>query len=234
MRRADRLFQIIQLLRGRRRAVTASWLAERLSVSERTVYRDIRDLMAAGTPIQGEAGVGYTIRRDYDLPPLMFDAEELEALVLGARLVGAFGDESLVGPARSAMSKVEAVLPSRLKVAGPRPALYAPRTFGAEMCAQALHTVRGALTEKRKLKLRYQKEDEEVSDRTVLPLGAFFWGRSWTLTAWCELQNDFRNFRLDRVLELLPMDETFTDEPGRTLRDYLRGMGPTAEQILDD
>ncbi len=102
------------------------------------------------------------------------------------------------------------------------------------MRAQALHTVRGALTEKRKLKLRYQKEDEEVSDRTVLPLGAFFWGRSWTLTAWCELRNDFRNFRLDRVLELLPMDETFTDEPGRTLRDYLRGMGPTAEQILDD
>ena len=164
----------------------------------------------------------------------MFDAEELEALILGARLVGAFGDESLVGPARSAISKVEAVLPQRLKVGVLRPALYAPRTYGAEMRAQALGTVRAALTEKRKLKLRYQREDEEESDRTILPLGAFFWGRSWTLTAWCELRNDFHNFRLDRVLELRTLDETFTDEPGRTLRDYLRSMGPSAEQILDD
>ncbi len=163
----------------------------------------------------------------------MFDAEELQALVLGARLVGAFGDKSLVGPARSAISKVEAVLPPRLKVAK-RPALYALRTFRAEMRAQALDTVRAALTEKRKLKLRYQREDKEESDRTILPLGAFFWGRSWTLTAWCELRNDFRNFRLDRVLELRTLDETFTDEPGRTLRDYLRGMGRSAEQILDD
>ena len=161
MRRADRLFKVIQLLRGRRRAVTASWLAEQLSVSERTIYRDVRDLIVAGTPIAGEAGVGYTIRRDYDLPPLMFDAEELEALVLGARLVGAFGDKSLVGPARSVISKVEAVLPPRLKVGTRRPALYAPRTYGAEIHAHALDTVRAALTEKRKLKLRYQREDEK-------------------------------------------------------------------------
>ena len=234
MRRADRLFKVIQLLRGRRRAVTASWLAEQLSVSERTIYRDVRDLIVAGTPIAGEAGVGYTIRRDYDLPPLMFDAEELEALVLGARLVGAFGDKSLVGPARSVISKVEAVLPPRLKVGTRCPALYAPRTYGAEIRAHALDTVRAALTEKRKLKLRYQREDEEESYRTILPLGAFFWGRSWTLTAWCELRNDCRNFRLDRVLELHTLDETFTDEPGRSLRDYLRSMGHSAEQILDD
>ena len=223
MRRADRLFKVIQLLRGRRRAVTASWLAEQLSVSERTIYRDVRDLIVAGTPIAGEAGVGYTIRRDYDLPPLMFDAEELEALVL-----------ALVGPARSVISKVEAVLPPRLKVGTRRPALYAPRTYGAEIRAHALDTVRAALTEKRKLKLRYQREDEKESYRTILPLGAFFWGRSWTLTAWCELRNDFRNFRLDRVLELHTLDETFTDEPGRSLRDYLRSMGHSAEQILDD
>jgi len=234
VRRADRLFQIIQLLRGRRRAVTASWLAERLSVSERTVYRDIRDLMASGTPIAGEAGVGYTIRRDYDLPPLMFDAREIEALVLGARLVTAFGDDSLVGPARSAISKVEAVLPQRVRVAGRRPALYAPRTFGAEVRAQALGSVRAAMADKRKLRLRYQRENGAVSDRTILPLGAFFWGRSWTLTAWCELRNDFRNFRLDRVVELTPLGETFSDTPGRTLRDYLRGIGDDAERLLDD
>ena len=234
MRRADRLFQIIQLLRGRRRAVTASWLAEQLSVSERTIYRDVRDLMATGTPIEGEAGVGYTLRRDYDLPPLMFNADEMEALVLGTRLVAAFGDESLIGPARAAISKIEAALPTRLKSGLDRPPLYAPRTFAAQMRSHALDSVRSALTERRKLKLRYQKENGEESERTVLPLGAFFWGRSWTLTAWCELRNDFRNFRLDRVVELEPTGETFVDEPGRTLRDYLRTLGDYAEQILDD
>jgi predicted DNA-binding transcriptional regulator YafY len=234
VRRADRLFQIIQLLRGRRRAVTASWLAEHLSVSERTIYRDVRDLMATGTPIEGEAGVGYTIRRDYDLPPLMFDADEMEALVLGARLVAAFGDESLIGPARAAISKVEAALPSRLKSGHDRPPLFAPRTFGAQVRSHALDSVRAALAGKQKLRLRYQREDGEESERTVLPLGAFFWGRSWTLTAWCELRNDFRNFRLDRVVALEPTGETFVHEPGRTLRDYLKTIGDYAERILDD
>ncbi|HEY7819739.1 MAG TPA: HTH domain-containing protein, partial [Vicinamibacteria bacterium] len=121
MRRADRLFQIIQWLRGRRRAVTAAWLAEQLQVSERTVYRDIRDLMASGTPIEGEAGVGYRLSRDYELPPLMFDPAELEALVLGARLAAAIGDESLVRPARSALSKIEAALPAQVRSRLSRP-----------------------------------------------------------------------------------------------------------------
>jgi predicted DNA-binding transcriptional regulator YafY len=234
VRRADRLFQIIQLLRGRRRALTASRLAEQLGVSERTIYRDIRDLAAAGTPIEGEAGVGYALRRDYDLPPLMFDSEEMEALVLGTRLAAAFGDEALVLPARSALSKIEAVLPERLKSRSNRPLLFAPRTPAARTRSGALVSIRSALTEKRKLRLRYQNADGAESSRVVRPLGAFFWGASWTLAAWCELRNDFRNFRLDRMLEVEFTGESFADEPGRALRDYLRAIGDFAERLLDE
>jgi predicted DNA-binding transcriptional regulator YafY len=234
VRRADRLFQVIQLLRGRRRATTASALAGQLGVSERTIYRDVRDLMASGTPIEGEAGVGYTLRRDYDLPPLMFDPEELEALVLGARLVAAFGDESLVRPARSAISKVESALPQKVKSKLERPPLFAPRMPASRARSAALDRIRAAMTGKQKLRLSYQRGDGEESFRVVRPLGAFFWGTSWTVTAWCELRNDFRNFRLDRIYELEIIQETFADEPGRTLRDYLRGIGDFAERLLDE
>src|SRR3954469_23044602 len=125
MRRADRLFQIIQLLRRRRSTTTAAWLAERLGISLRTVYRDIADLVANGTPIEGEAGVGYRLRSDYDLPPLMFDREEIQALVLGARLVQQMGDAALVRAAGTVLAKVQAVLPEKLKGVPPETRLFA-------------------------------------------------------------------------------------------------------------
>ena len=112
MRRAARLFQIVQLLRRRRRATTATDIARRLGISERTVYRDIRDLVAAGTPIDGEAGVGYRLRPGYDLPPLMFDREEIQALVLGARIVRQFGDPTLARASDAILSKVASILPA--------------------------------------------------------------------------------------------------------------------------
>ncbi|MEZ4337825.1 MAG: YafY family protein [Sandaracinaceae bacterium] len=226
MRRADRLFQIIQLLRGRRRAVTARWLAEQLEVSERTVYRDIRDLVASGTPIEGEAGVGYSLRRGYDLPPLMFDEDEIEALVLGARVVAAFGDEKLALAARSIVSKVEAVLPNRLKPRIAETALYVPRLGDAPA---SLLTVRSAIQAKQKLRVRYVKDDGSATERVIRPLGAFFWGRRWTVTAWCELRESFRNFRLDRIESFEPTGETFDDEPTRSLADYLASMGIEAD-----
>jgi len=234
MRRADRLFRIIQLLRGRGRARTARWLAEQLEVSERTVYRDVRDLVASGTPIEGEAGVGYTLRH-YDLPPLMFDADEIEALALGARVVQAFGDEALAAAAASVVSKVEAVLPARLRPRLGGAALFASRPSDPVRSGVAhLVAVRAALGARRKLHLRYRKADGTESDRVVRPLGAFFWGFSWTLTAWCELRNDFRTFRLDRIVALDPMPDSFDDESGRSLRDYLRSIGPHAERLMPD
>jgi predicted DNA-binding transcriptional regulator YafY len=228
------LFQIIQLLRLRRRAVTASRIAEQLSVSERTVYRDIRDLIATGTPIEGAAGVGYTLRREYDLPPLMFDAEEVQALVVGARIAAAFGDESMARAATAALSKVEAVLPERLRPGTLGTPLFAPRTWTSQAASEGLVSLRAALSAKQKLRLRYQTEDGRKTDRVVRPLAAFFWGKSWTLTAWCELRDDFRSFRLDRILELSPTGETFADEAGRTLRDFLRTIGGDAERLLDE
>lgn len=232
MRRADRLFQIIQLLRSRRRAATAAWLAERLGVSLRSVYRDVRDLVASGTPIEGEAGVGYTLR-DYDLPPLMFDTGEIEALALGARVAAAFGDDALAQAAASALAKVDLVLPPRLKPRLSGAALFAPRTWAGRATSETLLNVRAALAERRKLRLEYVRADGAATERTVRPLGAFFWGRAWTLTAWCELRQDFRSFRLDRILTIEPQPERFEEEPGKTLRDYLRGLGPHAERLLD-
>ncbi|MFK7987474.1 MAG: helix-turn-helix transcriptional regulator [Sandaracinaceae bacterium] len=232
MRRADRLFQIIQLLRRRRRAVTARWLAEELEVSERTVYRDIRDLVSNGTPIEGEAGVGYTLRRGYDLPPLMFDAEEIEALVLGARVVAAYGDNALAKAADRALSKVENVLPKRLKPKLAEARLFVPRLQKSREMGASLDTVRRAMGERRRLTFDYERADGENSSRTVRPLGAFFWGSSWTLTAWCELREDFRTFRLDRMASIVVREQTFPEEPGRTLRDYLRRLGPDAEHLL--
>lgn len=231
MRRADRLFRIIQLLR-RRKVVTAAALAERLEVSERTIYRDIRDLVLSGTPIDGEAGVGYTLR-GYDLPPLMFDHAEVEALVLGARMVESFGDSELAAAARSALSKVESVLPKALAPRLSQTRLFAPDVGRSAEYSATLLPVRRAVAESRKLKLSYARADGEKSERTVWPLATFFWGSAWTLVAWCELRTDFRSFRLDRIARLDVSEERFDPEPGRTLRDYLATWGDSAQRLIE-
>ena len=219
MRRADRLFQIIQLLRRRRGITTAAFLAEKLEVSERTVYRDVADLMTSGTPIEGEAGVGYRLRADYDLPPLMFDRDEIQALVLGARIVQQFGDTALGKASTRVLAKVATVLPKELQSVLSTTTLFAPgmSSTSGPAFSDALTLAREALLQRRKLRLAYKTKDEQPSERVVRPLGAFFWGRNWTLAAYCELRHDFRNFRLDRVVTCTLLDETFVDEPGRTL-----------------
>jgi predicted DNA-binding transcriptional regulator YafY len=234
MRRADRLFQIVQLLRRRRAALTARQIAERLDISERTVYRDIRDLVLSGTPIDGEAGVGYRLRSGYDLPPLMFDREEIQALVLGARIVRRFGDARLSRASDSILAKVAAVLPKELEPLITETALFVPTMSYGARSATALEASRDALVARRKLRLAYEDEKGAASERTVRPLGVFFWGRTWTLAAWCELRNDFRDFRLDRVRTIEMIDETFADEPGRTLRDLLARYGPDAVNLLSE
>ena len=233
MRRADRLFQIVNVLRRRRTATTATHLAERLGVSERTVYRDIRDLILAGTPIDGEAGVGYRIRPGYDLPPLMFDRDEIQALVLGARMVRQFGDPALARASDSILGKVAAIVPKDLAPLVAETRLFVPSTIGAGKSADALTLAREALIARRKLELSYAKADGAATKRTVRPLGLFFWGRTWTLAAWCELRQDFRNFRLDRIAASTMLDETFEDEAGKALRDMLARYGPEAVRLID-
>src|SRR5712691_10958719 len=163
MRRADRLFQIVQLLRRRRTVTTAKQIAFKLEISERTVYRDIRDLVLAGTPIEGEAGVGYRIRPGYDLPPLMFDREEIQALVLGARIVRQFGDPSLARASESILSKVATVLPKDLEPLLADTRLFVPSARGGMRSPESLATVREALTAQRRIKLRYTSERGEAT-----------------------------------------------------------------------
>jgi predicted DNA-binding transcriptional regulator YafY len=218
MRRADRLFQIVQFLRSRR-LTTAQWLAERLQVSVRTIYRDIQDLSLSGVPLEGEAGVGYVLRQPMDLPPLMFEREEIEALVVGARMVNAWADPDLQRAAESALAKIHGVLPSAL-----RNELNGNRLFAPEVNIYPVHwlgQLRQAIRQRRKLQLSYRDESGQTSLRCIWPLGLFFCGQTWTLCSWCELRNDFRNFRIDRVASLDDLDETYQPEPGQRLEDYL-------------
>ena len=219
MRRADRLFRLVQLLR-KSRLVTAQRLAEELEVSERTVYRDVRDLSLSGVPIRGEAGVGYALAHGFDLPPMTFNEEEIEALVLGARVVQGYADPALARAADSALAKIEMVLPegTRARVSSTR--LLAPR-MKPGATAGPLGTVREALRSRRRLQLDYRDEKGSLTKRAVRPLAVAFWGKIWTLAAWCELRDGFRSFRLDRI-GASELGLVFEDEPGKSLDDFIK------------
>jgi predicted DNA-binding transcriptional regulator YafY len=221
MRRADRLFQTIQLLR-RNRVMTAASLAGNLEVSERTVYRDVADLVRSGVPIEGEAGVGYMLRRGFDLPPLMFSEQEIEAMVLGARVVTSWGDAALARAAGDALARVEQAVPERLRSRLVSSKLYAPGFHVPQQVVERLATVRNGIDQRRLIWIAYTAAGADRTERTVRPLGLFFWGATWSLTAWCELRDDFRSFRLDRIEELRPLDRRFIEEPGKTLEDFFR------------
>lgn len=222
MRRADRLFRLVQVLRARRFA-TAKSLAEALEVSERTVYRDVRDLSLSGVPIEGEAGVGYALRRDFDMPPLMFDFEEIEALTAGARMVQAWSGPQLAKAAQSALDKIAAALPADKRIAMDRTRLYAPSFHVDPELGKVLDVMREAIVDQRRLSFQYRDAGDKPSERKVRPLGLYFWGQRWTLAAWCEMRDDFRNFRLDRATHVA-IGNRFPDEPGRRLEDFLRAV----------
>jgi len=220
VRRADRLFRLVQVLRARRFA-TAKSLAEALEVSERTVYRDVRDLSLSGVPIEGEAGVGYALRRDFDMPPLMFDYEEIEALTAGARMVQAWSSPALARAAQSALDKIAAALPTDKRIAMDRTRLYAPSFHVDRELGKVLDLMREAIVDGRRLSMSYKDEGGKASERKVRPLGLYFWGQRWTLAAWCEMREDFRNFRLDRTSNVA-IGNRFPDEAGKRLEDFLR------------
>lgn len=223
MRRADRLFLLIHALRGRRRAITAQQLADTLDVSLRTVYRDVADLQRSGVPIEGEAGVGYLLRRGADIPPLMFTPDELEALVVGTRFVRAFGGVRLGRGATSALLKIEAVLPPGLADIADRSRIFAPEVERLENSGliDGLHE---AITARRLLRLAYRDEAGQPSERDIEPLCLAFWGGSWTLGAWCRLRASFRSFRPDRIVGWRETGEVYPDDPARGLDAYLRAM----------
>jgi predicted DNA-binding transcriptional regulator YafY len=221
MRRADRLFQIVQHLRGRR-LTTAAQLAGWLEVSERTIYRDIRDLSLSGVPVEGEAGMGYRLSSGFDLPPIMFTVDEVEALVAGARMIEAWGGRALGSHARSALSKITLALPKGRREETERTRLFAAGFLVPQGAAAGLETVRQAILQRRKLRVEYSDGAQRASSRTLHPLGLYFWGTTWSIAAWCESRNDFRNFRLDRIRSLEMGVEKFEETPGRGLEDFLK------------
>jgi predicted DNA-binding transcriptional regulator YafY len=221
LRRADRLFQIVQYLRSRR-LTTAEWLAKKLEVSVRTIYRDIADLSASGVPVEGEAGVGYVLRYKLDLPPLMFDRKELSAIELGLRFVSSYASKSMSIAASSAMSKVRTSLPrGSVERTTPLP-LFVPIKNGAN--ASSFEHVLAAIEERKRIHIRYMDTNLSLSERIVWPLGTFFWGSAWTIVSWCELRQDFRSFRLERIAQIHILDDSYPDYAGRRLADYFRAM----------
>jgi predicted DNA-binding transcriptional regulator YafY len=227
MRRADRLFHILQLIRGRR-LTTAVFLSKRLEVSVRTIYRDIAELQHQGVPVEGEAGVGYRLGSGFDLPPLMFTQEEAKALVASVRLAQQGLDPGLAREAEDALGKILSVLPTAARVAAESLAVYAPLLGVDGENQQRLQYLREAVQARHKVRLHYRDPQDNTSERTIWPLGCFFWGKVWTLGAWCEARQDFRSFRVDRIEKLQVLDSGFQHESGKTLADFLRHVGAPA------
>ena len=221
MRPADRLFQIVLQL-GRGRVLTAQTLAEKLEVSERTIYRDIQNLMTSGVPIDGEAGVGYRLHRGYQVPPMMFDQDELQALIFGAQVAKRWGDHDMAAAAERILDKVDAVLPENLRPELHSQTVVVPEmaSFQSEATTTMLGAVRDAINERRRLYLSYTDATDTPTERIVWPLTLLYWGNTWMVGAWCELRQDFRNFRVDRIIESRSLTTQFPDEPGKRLEDY--------------
>lgn len=223
MRRADRLFQIVQHLRARR-LTTASQLAEWLSVSPRTIYRDVQDLSLSGVPVEGEAGVGYRLDRAFDVPPIMFTFDEVEALVAGLRMVESWGGPALAAASRSALTKVTLALPKERRDMVEKTRLFAPDFRLNPSTGASIDTIRQSLAERRRLKFDYTDANNRATARPVRPLGLYYWGAVWTLATWCESRRDFRSFRIDRITRLA-LGDPFPLEPGQSLADFLRAVG---------
>ncbi|UWR23713.1 YafY family protein [Sulfitobacter sp. S190] len=221
MRRTDRLFDIIQILRDGK-LHTAQQMADRLEVSVRTLYRDMDTLVASGVPVQGERGVGYMITEAITLPPLTLTAQELEALNLGLAIAAEVADPDLKSAADSLADKIDAVLPQSVVAEADawKFAVY-PFADAARGFAQ-MPTLRAAIKARQKLRITYTAKDSAVTSRMIRPLHMEYWGRVWTLTAWCELRSDHRVFRLDLIESAEALPELFTDEPGKTMADYLK------------
>jgi predicted DNA-binding transcriptional regulator YafY len=220
-RRADRLFQIVQILRGRR-VSTAALLAERLEVSERTIYRDIRDLSLSGVPIEGEAGCGYRLLPGYDLPALMFTAGEVEALVAAIRLVRTWSGDILAHNAGTAEEKLLGVLTPQRRVVAERCRILSPDFNKYPQVKTWFDVFHAAVGNLQVLHISYEDEKGRVSSRNVHPLGLTFWGEVWLLVAWCESREDYRSFRLDRCLSVTPTGQYFSERPDRSLADFIK------------
>jgi predicted DNA-binding transcriptional regulator YafY len=217
MRRADRLFQIIQVLRRTRGPVTADAIAAELETSKRTIYRDIADLMGQRVPIRGEAGVGYVLEGGFDLPPLMLTPDEIEAAVLGAQWVTLRGDAALARAAQDLIAKIGAAVPERLRPFALEPATRAAPNYNVVPDGLDMGQVRRAIHAARKIRLTYRDEQERETERTIWPFAVGYHETVRLMIAWCELRSDFRSFRTDRVADAEFLEDRYPERPA-TLR----------------
>ncbi len=216
----------MQHLRARR-LTTAAQLSGWLQVSQRTVYRDIRDLSLSGVPVQGEAGVGYRIDRAYDLTPLMFTPDEVEAVVVGLRMAEAFAGPSLRSAARMALDKVALALPQQRRAEIEQPQLFAPTFHLDPALGERVEMVRQAIGSRHKLDVAYRDKQDQPSRRVLRPLALYFWGNGWSLAAWCESRRGFRSFWLHKMTACVKMDATFEMEAEKSLAEFLKSVGAT-------
>ncbi|MBN8647450.1 MAG: YafY family transcriptional regulator [Caulobacterales bacterium] len=224
MRRADRLLQIIQILRRHRKPVAGSVIARELEVSLRTIYRDIETLMTDGVPITGEAGVGYVLGDGYDLPPLMFKADEIEAIILGLQWIKRRGDDALITAADDAIAKVGTILPKEL-----RPILYdsglvVPPNFAIEKDNIDVSSVRRAIRTQNKINFDYAREDGTKTNRTIWPIAISYFEKQRLIIAFCELRQDLRSFRTDRANNLVILPEKYRGNRQRLLKEFIEKM----------
>ena len=213
MRRADRLFQIIQILRRASGPVTASAMAAELETSKRSVYRDIASLMAQRAPIRGEAGVGYVLDAGFDMPPLMLTADEVEAAVLGAQWVASRGDPALARAARDLVAKIAATVPDHLRPMLLDPASRTPPAFANAADGLDMARLRAAIHAGEKVRLTYTDEQGRESRRVIWPIAIGYRDTTRNLVAWCEMRTDFRNFRTDRVVAADFLEERYPERP---------------------
>ncbi len=233
MRRADRLFQIIQILRrGRRLPVTAEAIARELETSKRTVYRDIADLIGQRAPIRGEAGVGYVLEDGFDMPPLMLTPDEVEAAVLGAQMVAARGDPALRRAAQDLISKIGSVIPEALRPLVLEPASGAAPVWNAAKDNLDMAQVRGAIRAGCKMTLTYRDEQDRHSLRIVWPFAVGYFETTRLIVAWCELRQDFRSFRTDRVAAAEFGDVRYPDRPASLRARWRKRREHDYEQMM--
>ena len=224
MRRADRLFQIIQILRRSRRPITADAIGLELETSKRTVYRDIADLMGQRVPIRGEAGVGYVLDGGYDLPPLMLTPDEIEAAVLGAQWVAGRADPALARAAKDLIAKIGAAVPERLRPYVLEPASGTPPAWNSLADAIDMARVRAHIHAGRKIKLTYRDEQGAETDRIIWPITIGYRDTTRMLVAWCEMRMDFRSFRTDRVAGAEFLEDRYPERPAVLRAKWRRGM----------
>jgi predicted DNA-binding transcriptional regulator YafY len=220
MTRTSRLFQLMDALRGNRRPVTASALAGQLGVSERTIYRDIQTLAQLGAPVDGSAGVGYMLRSGFFLPPLMFDADELEALVLGARWVRHQGDSALSAAADRALAKIATATPRDLRDHMAETSLWVPVGPGQAPADPFVQPAREAIRRQCKLRIAYRDEQNAASERVVWPFALAFFQERRVMAAWCELRDAIRHFRIDRIVAAELSSERYPSPRHTLLREW--------------